>query len=258
MAAAVLVAATAYVTVMSAYPRARQISLERPTAEAPPAATPTPSATPLSRIEPPTRPAAESAVASAHTPTKASAAAMPSLSPRTGRSPLEGAPGYFPPADPESASVRRGRREAPVISTPFQGGAGSMDEFGRLVVAALNANDEAALRALRVTRSEFETIIWREFPESRPITNITAEDAWSLSEPRSLSGASRAMGAHGGRRLRYLKIEAQRIQEFTNFLLHRDVTIFAVNDVTAEIHQITLAPSVAERKGRFKALLYRD
>jgi len=31
-----------------------------------------------------------------------------------------------------------------------------------------------------------------------------------------------------------------------------------VDEGTAEIHRITLAPSVAERKGRFKALLYRD
>ncbi|HEU4725702.1 MAG TPA: hypothetical protein VFU59_10460 [Candidatus Eisenbacteria bacterium] len=172
--------------------------------------------------------------------------------------PLQRAPGYYPPADPESASVRLGRREAPEIADLFQGGAASMDDFGRRIVAALSANDARSLHALRVTRGEFETILWREFPESRPVTNIQAEDAWSISEPRSLSAANRLLGAFAGRRLRFLTIETSRVQTFTNFLLHRDVTIVAVDEGTAEIHRIALAPTVAERKGRFKALLYRD
>lgn len=173
-------------------------------------------------------------------------------------SPLERSPGYYPPADPESASVRLGRREAPEVSDLFQGGATSMDEFGRLVVAALNARDGLELHSLRVTQGEFEKVIWREFPQSRPITNITAADAWSLSDPRSRTAVSRAVSAHGGRRLRFLTIESGSVQTFTNFLLHRDVVINAVDEGTAEIHKLTLAPSIAERKGRFKALLYHD
>jgi hypothetical protein len=133
-----------------------------------------------------------------------------------------------------------------------------MEEFGRVVVAALSAQDVHALHSLRITRGEFEKILWPEFPESRPITNIQAGDAWSLSEPRSQSAANRAMGLYGGRQLRFLTIEESRIQTFTNFLLHRDVTILAVDEGTAEIQRIALSPSVAERKGRFKALLYRD
>ena len=173
-------------------------------------------------------------------------------------SPLQRSPGYYPPADPESASVRLGRRDAREVPDLFEGGATSMEEFGRLVVAALSAQDVHALHSLRITRGEFEKILWPEFPESRPITNIQAADAWSLSEPRSLSGANRAMGLYGGRQLRFLTIEAARVQTFTNFLLHRDVTILAVDEGTAEVQRIVLAPSVAERKGRFKALLYRD
>ena len=111
-----------------------------------------------------------------------------------GRSPLERSPGYVPPADPESASVRLGRRDAPLLDGEFDGGAASLQELGRLVVAALNAGDESGLHALRVTRSEFERFLWREFPQSRPITNVTADDAWSLSDAGSVAGASRAVG----------------------------------------------------------------
>ncbi len=186
-------------------------------------------------------------------------AAPPSPAPPShALTPLQRSPGYYLPADPESASVRLGRREAPEVPYLFEGGAASMDEFGRLVVAALSAQDVPALHSLRVTFGEFDIILWREFPESRPVTNIQAEDAWSLSEPRSQTAVNRATGLYGGRRLRYLTVEVGRVQTFTNFVLHRDVRILAVDETTTRIERIKIAPSVAERKGRFKALLYRD
>lgn len=210
-------------------------------------------------------PASESTVETAtFTDAKAAmprAAALPPSSaapPAAASSPLQRSPGYYPPADPESASVRLGRREAPVVPYLFEGGAGSLDDFGRQVVAALSAQDEPALHSLRVAFPEFAKILWREFPESRPVTNIQAEDAWSLSEPRSHTAVNRATGLYGGRRLRFLTVEVGRVQAFTNFILHRDVRILAVDEATARIERIELAPSVAERNGRFKALLYRD
>lgn len=175
-----------------------------------------------------------------------------------GRSPLERSPGYVPPADPESASVRLGRREAPLLDGEFDGGTASLEEFCRFVVTALNAGDEGALHALRVTRAEFERFLWREFPQSRPITNITADDAWGLSDAGSLAGASRAVGQHGGRRLRFLRVEHGPTQDFTNFDLVRGLEIVAESEITKEIHAIRFVPSVAVRNGRYKALLYRD
>ncbi|HEU4333894.1 MAG TPA: hypothetical protein VFT32_05310 [Candidatus Eisenbacteria bacterium] len=175
-----------------------------------------------------------------------------------GRSPLERSPGYVPPADPESASVRLGRREAPLLEGEFDGGAASLEELGRLVVAALNAADESGLHALRVTRAEFERYFWREFPQSRPITNITADDAWGLSDASSLAGASRAVGQLGGRRLRFIRVEHGPTQDFANFDLVRGIEIVAESEITREIHTIRLVPSAAVRNGRYKALLYRD
>lgn len=175
-----------------------------------------------------------------------------------GRSPLERSPGYVPPADPESASVRLGRREAPLLEGEFDGGAASLEELGRLVVAALNAADESGLHALRVTRAEFERYLWREFPQSRPITNITADDAWGLSDASSLAGASRAVGQLGGRRLRFIRVERGPTQDFTNFDLVRGIEIVTESEITKEIHAIRLVPSAAVRNGRYKALLYRD
>jgi hypothetical protein len=179
-------------------------------------------------------------------------------SPAPGRSPLERSPGYVPPADPESASVRLGRREAPLLGGEFDGGAASLEELCRLIVGAIDAGDEGALHAMRVNRAEFEKYLWREFPQSRPITNITADDAWGLSHATSLAGASRAVGQYGGRRLRYVRVEHGETQRFTNFDLVRGVEILAEGERTKELFSLRLVPSVAVRHGRYKALLYRD
>ncbi len=175
-----------------------------------------------------------------------------------GRSPLENSPGYYPPDDPESASVRLGRREAPPVEGEFKGGAASLEDFARAFLDGLNSNDTRSLEALRVTRSEFETFLWREFPESRPVTHITVDDAWGLANPTSVSAMNRAMGEHGGRDLRLVRVDHGRTQEFTNFDLIRDVVITAKSDANGELHVIKTAPSLAVRHGRHKALLYRD
>src|SRR5690242_3303186 len=101
----------------------------------------------MSRVESRTRP-------STRTPIAATAAALlvlvlasarastPTASPppggeRHGSVTLE--PGYVPPNDPESSSVRIGRRvNAPLVSRPFTGGARSLEELGRKVCHALD------------------------------------------------------------------------------------------------------------------------
>lgn len=179
-------------------------------------------------------------------------------SPRRPRSPLESSPGYVPPNDPESLSVLTGRREAPLVDMEFVGGASSLAELAAGLIAALNARDERALHALRVTRPEFEVILWREFPQSRPITNITADDAWSLSTSNSLAGASRVVGLFGGRNLELLGVESGPPDAYRNFTLHRGFVIQARDPATGEQLRLRFASTAAERKGRFKALIFKD
>src|SRR6185503_6980833 len=94
------------------------------------------------------------------------------------RSPLESSPGYYPPADPESLAAVNGRRDAPPVEGEFSGGAASLEDLAREILAGLEQNDERALHALRVTQDEFERIIWPEMPQSRPITNIPFSEVW--------------------------------------------------------------------------------
>lgn len=173
------------------------------------------------------------------------------------RSPLEQSPGYHPPADPESMSVITGRRRARAVDLSLAGGAKSLEDLARMLLAGLEARDERALHARRLTRPEFEVICWSEFPESRPITRITADDAWGLSDPTSAKGASRAISTHGGRPLAFVRVRAASRERYRNFTLHRGFVIEA-REESGEIVTLPFAPSVVERKGRYKVLMFKD
>ncbi len=174
------------------------------------------------------------------------------------RSPLERSPGYLPPADPESSSVITGRRNAPRVALELTGGASSLADLARLLLADIQTRDERGMHALRVTKREFEVICWPEFPESRPITRITADDAWELALPTSLAGAGRTVGLHGGRDLKLVRVTTGRAERYRNFTLHRDVVITARDAQAGDSLSLRFVPSVVERHGRFKALLFKD
>lgn len=183
---------------------------------------------------------------------------VPATSPRAFRSPLEQSPGYFPPDDPESMSVITGRREARPVTGEFTGGAPTFETLLQAVLVAIERGDEATLHALRVSRAEFERYLWPEFPQSRPITNIQAGDAWTFVQNGSLAGAGRAVGSYGGRRFTVLSVASSGALPYTNFTLWRDIVITARDESSGEIQTLRFLPAVAERRGRFKVFSYKD
>lgn len=172
---------------------------------------------------------------------------------------LRDAPGYHPPADPESMSVVIGRRtNAPAVRMLFAGGTRSLDELGRAVCHAIHHSSPDSMRDLCVTETEFERILWREFPQSRPITGLQSADAWLLLENRNLGGISRAIQDHGGRHLRFVRWErGDTVAAYRNFRLHNQLTLVVLDEAGQE-ERIDVVRSVAERRGRFKLYSLKD
>lgn len=161
-------------------------------------------------------------------------------------------PGWHPSVDPESMSVVIGRRtNAPVVRMPFQGGARSLDDLGRTVCRLLHHSARDSMLALCVNVDEFRDILWREFPQSRPATGLTWQDAWNIVGMRLRTGTSGAVDDYGGRYLQYLRFERDTTVVFKNFKLHRGLILVARNDQGQE-ERFAWLRSVAERKGTFK------
>ena len=166
--------------------------------------------------------------------------------------------GWYPPADPESASVRIGRRDAPLVTLPFSGGKRSLSALGRAVVSNVSNNAPDSLLALCVTKEEFDVILWPEFPQSRPATGLTAMDGWRVLFNRLVSGTRGAAADWGDQPWTFVRIEATAgVMKFRNFNLHRGIVIVA-KDAAGQEQRFDFLRTVAERKGVFKLYSLRD
>lgn len=166
--------------------------------------------------------------------------------------------GWYPPADPESASVRIGRRDAPLVAMRFTGGRSSLAALGRAVVAYAGSNAPDSLLQLCVTKSEFETVLWPEFPQSRPATGLVAMDGWRVLQNRLVSGTRGAAADWGGQPWTFVRIEATAgVLRFRNFDLHRGIVIVA-KDAAGNEQRFDFLRTVVERAGVFKIYSMRD
>jgi hypothetical protein len=172
---------------------------------------------------------------------------------------LQDSPGYIPPEDPEAGSVAVGRRpNAPSVRAPLRGGLRSLDQLGRAICWALHHEDADTLLELAVTDQEFRDILWREFPQSRPATGLTWQDAWGPLAARLGSGCRGAVSDDGGRYLSFVRFErGDTVAAYRNFKLHNGLVLVATNDRGDE-ERFTWLRSVVERGGRFKIYSVRD
>ena len=164
----------------------------------------------------------------------------------------------MPLVDPESVSVVLGRRtNAPLVSRPLRGGARSLEALGQAVCGALHASDADSLMRLCVTDEEFRDILWREFPQSRPVTGLQWEDGWRVLDVRLRSGTRAVSQELGGHVYEFLRFEADSIADYRNFRLHSRLTM-VVRDDAGQVQRWNWLRAVVERKGRFKIYSTRD
>jgi hypothetical protein len=172
---------------------------------------------------------------------------------------LLNSPGYVPPNDPESLSVVIGRRlNAPVVSSSFTGGHRSLDALGRAICTGIHHADRNGLGLLCITEEEFTHILWREFPQSRPATGATAEEAWYLLWQRNHGGISRALGGFAGQDLQFVRWDrGDTVATYRNFRLHNGLTLVVMDEQGRE-RRLDIVRSVAERRGAYKLYSLRD
>jgi hypothetical protein len=176
---------------------------------------------------------------------------------------LSASPRVYPPGlaivDPESTSVLLGRRvNAPLVRRPFTGGAPSLSGLGRQVARIFERAPQLdSLMAISVDEAEFREILWPEFPQSRPATGLTWEDAWRVLDARLLNGNNSALVGYAGRPCEFVRIEVDSVTAYKNFKLHNGVTLVTRN-AQGELERQGWIRSIAERKGRFKIYSVRD
>ena len=161
-------------------------------------------------------------------------------------------PGYKPLVGPESMSVVLGRRtNAPLIITPFKGGAKSLDDLGRAVCWCIHHGDQDSMMRLCVTDTEFRDILWREFPQSRPAVGLQWVDAWKILWARLHAGSVHAVRDYGGHHYDFVRWQVDSTLAYRNFKMYSRLTL-VVHDDTGQMQSWKWLRAVVERKGRFK------
>jgi len=159
--------------------------------------------------------------------------------------------------DLEADAVRKGKRVAEPIADDLGGGFASAEELARSILSAVRSNDSQELHRLRVSNREFARIFWPEFPQSRPATNLQADDAWFFHDGACHDGVSEIVSEYGGRELELVQLHCKKGRlDYSNFDLYDDIVIEAV-DSRGERVSIPWATTFAERNGRWKVFMYK-
>jgi hypothetical protein len=167
-------------------------------------------------------------------------------------------PGYVPLVDPESSSVRIGRRvNAPLVSMPFQGGAKSLKDLGQTILRQLGTRQRDSILTLCVTDKEFRDILWPEFPQSRPVTGLHYDDAWKILYARMHAGVVHANRDYGGDKYQFVSITADSVMKYKNFTMYSKIKLNSVGP-DGGLVSMTWLRGVVERKGRVKIYSTED
>lgn len=171
---------------------------------------------------------------------------------------LDGIREYEGIDDPERASVYTGRREVePITDYELEGSFDSPETLAQAILDAVFFDDPKLLHTLRVSRPEFDYLVWTEFPQSRPATNITAGDAWAFHEAACNDGISELVDRHGKEELHLVEVKyTEGLAPYTNFNVVKGVILWVVDDEGNDIF-LDQVPTFLERNGRWKVYMYK-
>jgi hypothetical protein len=172
---------------------------------------------------------------------------------------LDGAPGRR--VDEERGAVERGRRRVDRLpeSVRLTGPTfASPEDLAQALLDQIFFAVPDSLLDLRVPQEDFARIFWPEFPQSRPITNLVAGDAWAFHDAHCRDGVKGALSAWAGRELHLVEVTfTEGLAQYTNFNLLHGVRIHAVTD-EGEDAFLRFAPIFAERDGRWSVFMFED
>jgi hypothetical protein len=141
-------------------------------------------------------------------------------------------------------------------SRPLPNSHESPEALSRAVLAAIEARDTDALRALALNKEEFTEHVWAELPAARPERNLSPSFVWGDLNQKSNIMMRETLAAHGGNK--YTLVSVRYLGETTaynSYLVHRESEL-TVKDADGSERQVRLFGSVIEKDGRYKVFSY--
>jgi hypothetical protein len=140
--------------------------------------------------------------------------------------------------------------------TPLENAAGSPEALVESVLSAVAAKDEAALKALLVTREEYETLLWPEMPDK---DYTPFEFVWSLAQTNSRKGIRQVLSSYGGLRLELVSVEFPEDPEvYESFTMRPGARVVVRRPDTGEEGVLPTFDVFVEYGGGWKLLNYDE
>jgi hypothetical protein len=132
----------------------------------------------------------------------------------------------------------------------------SPEALARAAVEALNAGDEKALDSLRITREEYETLLWPVLPDK---DHVPFEFVWSVTGPRSRKARREVMGEYEGITLEFVRVDlGEEVESYDEFTLYKDARMTVRRTDSGDEGLIPLMDVLVEMGGGWKFLNFAE
>ncbi len=132
----------------------------------------------------------------------------------------------------------------------------STQALSRAVLAAIEQRDANALRALALSKEEFEAYVWPELPAARPGRNLSVNFIWGDLHHKSNITLRSTLAAHGGKKYEFISIRfLGDTTAYETYRVHRESEL-TVRDADGNERQLRMFGSMLEKGGRYKVFSY--
>lgn len=148
-------------------------------------------------------------------------------------------------------------RQADGSAGGMRGGAASVDDLGRAVVAALAAGDTAALQAMRTTEHEHNVLLWPHFPAARQNPPAPADFAWENIQLRNASATHEWIASFRNRKVRFEEAKcAGDVEQYGPFQILRDCAVRVTDVAQGRAFDLRPFDRVVRMNGVHKVIRY--
>jgi hypothetical protein len=132
----------------------------------------------------------------------------------------------------------------------------SPEALARAALDALKDGDTAALDSLRVTREEYENLLWPVLPDRN---HVPFEFVWSVTGPRSRKALREVMGEYEGISLEFVKLELGKdIESYDEFTIFKEARMTVRRADTGVEGMIPLMDALVVMGGGWKFLNFGE
>ena len=140
--------------------------------------------------------------------------------------------------------------------SPMANARTSPEALARAAVEALNAGNEEALDSLRITREEYETLLWPVLPDKE---HVPFEFVWSVTGPRSRKARREVMGEYEGIPLEFVSVDlGDELESYDEFTLYKEARMTVRRMDSGQEGLIALMDVLVEMGGGWKFLNFAE